>query len=141
MIEISHKTDEGWVYEDCKVERVIDGDTIIMRLAAEVEVSYDFGFRIKDKMVFRKEGVITFRVEGVDTPEIRGEEKEEGYRVKDEVETFLLMAESLRVVSLKEGKYGGRWIGKIYATQSTGEEIELTAWLIENEMGEPYRVR
>lgn len=140
MIEISQQAEEGWVYDDCKVERVIDGDTIVMRLRAEYTVAIDFGFHIKDTMTLQKEGVITFRVEGVDTPEIRGEEKEEGLRSKEAVETFLSSGK-IRVVSLKEGKYGGRWIGRIYVTQEDGDEIELTGWLIENELGDPYRVR
>jgi micrococcal nuclease len=140
MIELSQQTEDGWVYEQCSVERVIDGDTIIMRLRGEYTVKVDFGFKIKDTLSFSKEAVITFRIHGVNTPEIRGADKEEGLRVKEEVEAFLASGK-IRVVSYKPGKYGGRWIGKIFVTQEDGEELELTGWLIENELGEPYRVR
>jgi len=139
--EISHKTEEGWVYEDCKVDRVIDGDTVVMRLQAEHSVKVDFGFHIKDHVVLRKEAVIIFRLADVDTPELRGDEKPEGIISKNAVEAVLNSGVSIRVVSLKEGKYGGRWIGRIYIMQETGEEIELSGWLIENELGDPYRIR
>lgn len=140
MIEVTHKTDEGWVYEDCDLVRVIDGDTVVLRLRAEHSVAVDFGFRIKDRVVLHKEAEITFRLADVDTPEVRGDEKVEGLIAKEAVET-LLSSGRIRVISLKEGKYAGRWIGRVYVEQEDGEEIELSGWLIENELGDYYRVR
>lgn len=140
MIEITHKTEEGWVYEDCEVIRVIDGDTVIMRVRAEVEVCMDFGFKIKDRMVLKKEAEVIIRLNGVNTPEIRGANKSKGFISKDAVEG-LLASGNLRVVTYKEGKYGGRWIGSIFVTPENSEEIELSAWLIENNYGAPYRAR
>lgn len=139
-MKVSHETAEGWLYEDCDLVRVIDGDTIVLRLRAEYPMEVDFGFRIKDHVVHRKEAEIIFRVADLDTPELRGEERPQGLEAKAAAET-LLRSGSIKVLSLGEGKYGGRWIGKVYVTQEDGEEIELAGWLIENNYGKPYRVR
>jgi len=137
MTEITQKTEEGWVYDDCEVIRVIDGDTVIMRLRGEFVVTVDFGFKIKDRMVLYKEAEVIVRLAGVNTPEIRGEQKPQGLVSKEAAET-LLSSGKIRVITYKEGKYGGRWIGRLYVTQEDSEVIELSAWLIENDYGAPY---
>jgi endonuclease YncB( thermonuclease family) len=140
MNRITHKTDEGWVYEDCEVVRVIDGDTVIMKVTAEVVVEVDFGFKIKDRMILQKEAEVIVRLADVNTPEIRGVQKPQGLISKAVVEDMLASGK-IRVVTYKEGKYGGRWIGSLYITQAGGGEIELSGWLIENNYGAPYRIR
>jgi micrococcal nuclease len=137
MIEITQKTEEGWVYNDCEVIRVIDGDTVIMKLRGEFTVSVDFGFKIKDRMVLHKEAEVIIRLAGVNTPEIRGVQKPQGLLSKEAVES-LLSSGPIRVITYKEDKYGGRWVGRLYITQEYSDEIELSAWLIENNYGAPY---
>lgn len=140
MVEITQQTDEGWVYEDCTLVRVIDGDTLVLTLKAAYKVAVDFGFRIKDMVTLEKEGTFHFRLADVNTPEKYGKEKVKGLESKAAVEK-LLEGASIKVVSLGEGKYGGRWIGKIYITPPGGEELYLSEWLIEEKLGKPYHAR
>jgi endonuclease YncB( thermonuclease family) len=140
VVEITQETEEGWVYEDCELVRVIDGDTLVLTLRRKFQIQVDFGFRIKDVVTLEKEGTFHFRLADVNTPEIRGKSKVQGYESKEAVERLLVGA-SIKVVSLGEGKYGGRWIGKIYVTPQGGEELYLSEWLIEEKLGKPYRAR
>ena len=56
-----------YVY-DAEVIRVVDGDTVILRVFKEVTV--DFGFHLKETVI--KEYTGNFRLLGIDTPEPRG---------------------------------------------------------------------
>jgi endonuclease YncB( thermonuclease family) len=140
MVEITQQTEEGWVYDGCELVRVIDGDTIVLRVHATYALKVDFGFRIKDTVTLAKEGTFHFRLADVNTPEIRGKGKAAGFKSRDEVVRVLEGAD-LRVISLGEGKYGGRWIGKVYVTPPGGKEFYLSGYLIEEGFGEPYKPR
>jgi len=83
-----------------EVVRVIDGDTVILKL--------DLGFYI-DHTVY-------VRLLDVHAPEIRGKEKEEGIRIKHVLISFLRdhleQGYSMTLGTKKTGKFG-RWLGEI----------------------------
>jgi micrococcal nuclease len=101
-----------------KVARVIDGDTVVVSL--DVQFLY-LNMTIHD---------ITFRLVGINTPEIKGEEKEEGLKVKEYVKE-LIEGEEIEVIVHGFDKYGGRWDATVY---HKGKNIN--AHLLRKGMGE-----
>jgi micrococcal nuclease len=87
-------------YRISKVVSVYDGDTIT--------VDIDLGFN----MIMRNQKL---RLYGINTPEVRGEEKEEGKKVRDFVRELLLDNDDVWIKSYKDksGKYG-RWLATVY---------------------------
>lgn len=103
-----------------KVERVIDGDTIVVKI--------DLGFSIWVKK--------TLRLNGVDTPEIRTSdptEKQAGQKAKEFVETFLKKPGNL----LKTGKKAGKF-GRYLADFFNSENESLSDLLIANNLAVKY---
>lgn len=82
-----------YVYEKATVVRVVDGDTVYLKV--------DCGFR------FSYEG--PFRLLGLDAPEITGPEKEEGLRWKAGLEALLPVGTVLPCQTLKPDSFG-RWL-------------------------------
>ena len=100
------------------VLKVIDGDTF--------DLLIDLGFH-----VFVEKRI---RLDGVDTPEVRGEEKPEGLISKAAVEE-LIGGKQVKVISVRERDKYGRTIARILFGEN---DIDLTDYLLENELGEPY---
>ena len=97
---------------------VYDGDT--------VTAVTDLGF----KHTFTQK----FRLFGIDTPEIRGEEREEGIRVRDIVRKMILDKEvTINSIKDSQGKYG-RYLAII--TLDNG--INLNQWLVESGNAKVY---
>ena len=92
--------------------RVIDGDTVVLRLSKTFTQGVDFGFHILDTMTLTKTADVIFRMNGINTPEIIGAEKTRGLAAKTALEG-LLANQTLRVVSHKTDKYG-RWLADIF---------------------------
>lgn len=88
--------DYQWMFRGV-VERVIDGDTIV--------VSLDLGFHIHVS--------VHIRMDGYNAPEIRGEEKEEGARYKLLLETLLNKGEEVIIKTDKDRSFN-RWIGLVF---------------------------
>ena len=109
--------------------RVVDGDTIRLRLYKDVDV----GFYITQTT----SAEMNFRLMRVDTPEVRGIEKEAGLVVKAYVEEYLNNAVSLRAVTYKPDKYG-RWLVELYVTTPDGE-INLSDHLVETGRATIYK--
>ncbi|MBW8034201.1 MAG: nuclease [Planctomycetes bacterium] len=90
-----------------KLIRVIDGDT--------VDLKVDLGFKVFVE--------IRFRLNGIDTPETRGDEKEAGLAAKK----FLIEAlgdRDIKVASEKTGKFG-RWLGTLFVAGSDINELMI----------------
>lgn len=105
-----------------KIIRVIDGDTM--------EVLVDLGMYVKM--------TITIRLFGIDTPEIRGEEREEGLKVKDYVKSLIEGKEVLiKTHKDSKGKYG-RWLAEIIGDFGEGNSPNLTTHLLSLGMGQEY---
>lgn len=98
-----------WVFEHAYLNRVIDGDTIV--------VDVDMGFLVWMRNLY-------VRLARVDCPEIRGDEKQNGLIarawVKDTLKPFKSRPFTLK--SEKHGKY--RWIAEIeYDGMNLSDEI------------------
>jgi micrococcal nuclease len=89
------------MYEyECKIVRVVDGDTI------DVDISLGFGLWIHGESI---------RLFGVDCPECRSRDKEEkaaGLAAKRFVERFLQVGETYTLNTQGKGKFG-RYLGTI----------------------------
>lgn len=87
------------------IESIYDGDTFT--------VSIDLGF----KVWMRNQKIRLF---GVNTPEIRGVERPDGLRVRDEMRALLPVGAEVTLQSIrdKSGKYG-RWLGRIHKDDGT----------------------
>ena len=108
--------------------RVIDGDTVVLRLTKVITQVVDFGFRIKDTLSLTKVIEMSFRLNGINTPEIIGAEKSLGLAARNVLET-LITSKTLRVVTHKADKYG-RYLVDIFIQGDP--EIHVNQWLIEN---------
>lgn len=104
------------------VKENYDGDTVT------VDIDLGFGVWLYDQRI---------RLYGVDTPEIRGEEREEGLKVKNKVEE-LVKGKNVLLESHKDksGMYG-RWLAKVHFDKD-GEKKELTEFLLENDLAKKY---
>jgi Kyanoviridae endonuclease len=103
------------------VDRVIDGDTYIMRL--------DLGFRASV--------AVTIRVRGINTPEMTGaNEKLQGYSARDAAQRLLNGAHTIVVETYKDQQSFSRWVGDVYID---GESIAER--LISDGYGLPFDAR
>lgn len=105
-----------------KILRVIDGDSY--------EVLCDVGFRTQIK--------ITVRLFGINTPEIRGEEKEEGNKVKSFVKAAIEGKDVLIKTYKSPGDKYGRWLAEIISDFGEGYPSNLTTLLLSMGYGEEY---
>lgn len=93
-----------WVYRASLV-RVVDGDTLFLRVERDV----DFGFRRE----MRLSSVEEFRLEGIDTPEHTGATKAMGAAALKRVDFLLRFADDIEVESTGKDEKYGRWLGRI----------------------------
>lgn len=121
-----------YTYEGTCV-RVIDGDTVVLRLAKTFTLDVDFGFHVKDTMALTKSAEITFRLNGINTPEVVGASKTAGLAAKTALEG-MIVGKSLRVVSHKPDKYG-RWLANVYVQ---GETASVNQRMIEGGFALPW---
>jgi len=128
-----------YVYE-AEVVRVIDGDTVRLKLSKAFTFQVDFGFYIKEHVMSAKSTEMNFRLYGIDTPEIRGvpiEEKRRGLAAKDEIARLLGLGK-IQAVTYKPDKYG-RWLVTLWVTPSDGsEKFNVNDRLVEDGFAKPY---
>lgn len=98
------------------VERVIDGDTLVLSVALGLNVT--------------QEGVVV-RLSGINTPEIRGIEKEKGEIVKLYVVSLIEKNETF--VQFQDWKKDtfGRWLVKVFCKIPGSSHTELNAHLVQ----------
>ena len=97
-------------FYDVKVNRVIDGDTIVVTLPGIPDV---FGKRV------------SVRLEGIDTPELNGKcnnEKVLAQKAKDRTDGIIMKSRVVSLSNVKRGKYF-RLVAKVMAD---GENISAT---------------
>lgn len=89
----------GYTYR-ATVVRVYDGDTIT------VDIDLGFGVILSSQVI---------RLLGVNTPEVRGPERPEGLRVRDEVRELIPIGSEIVIRTSKDrkGKYG-RWLAEVF---------------------------
>lgn len=112
------------------VTDVYDGDTI----TCIIDCGFNIGMQ-KTKI----------RLYGINTPELRGEDREIGLHVRDELRKKILNKHILlKTIKDKKGKYG-RYLGKIYieVDEEVDEEVDnkyicINDWLLENNYAVVY---
>jgi endonuclease YncB( thermonuclease family) len=120
--------------------RVIDGDTVVLRLEKSYTQDVDFGFYIVDQMVLKKSTTMHFRLKGINTPELNATDpavRQKAQEAKARVED-LLTGVPLRVLTYKPDKFG-RWLADIFVP-SEGGEIHVNQLLITEGLAVPYMV-
>lgn len=133
-------TPRKYIWTDCSVDRVIDGDTVSMHLCRNEFVNVDLGFKLyMDILPLRT--TQTLRLFGINAPETRGVvDRTPGLATKIELERLLTMGK-LTVETIKPDKYGDRYLGVIRVTpfSITGEpEFEIGQRLVETGFAKPY---
>ncbi len=105
-----------------KVERIIDGDTIV------VDLYLGLGVILDDQYI---------RFYGIDAWEIRGEEREKGLEAKKYLEERLSKGNIEIEIFLEWGQNGkgkyGRWLGIVYV-----DGVNVNAELVEKGHAEEY---
>ena len=111
------------------VTDVYDGDTI----TCIIDCGFNLGIQ-KTKI----------RLYGINTPELRGEDRDIGIYVRDELRNKILHKHVfLKTIKDKTGKYG-RFLGKIYVdkentnNKETDEYLCINDWLLENNYAVVY---
>jgi micrococcal nuclease len=101
--------------------KLIDGDS--------VRVFVDLGFKLRIEA--------DIRINGVDTPEVRGEQREYGRFVKEQVKQWMeaRWLGGLTLLSYELDKYG-RVLGDI--RPNTPDNELLSVFLLENRLARPY---
>ena len=107
------------MYEyNAKVTKVYDGDTIT--------VDFDLGFGI----ILRKQKI---RLLGINAPEVRGEQREDGLKTRDELRKRILGKKVVIKTSKdKKGKYG-RWLGEVFS-----KDENINQWLLSEGLAAEY---
>lgn len=113
--------------------RVVDGDTVILRVSKTFTQDVDFGFYVKDSMSLTKTAEVSFRLNGINAPEMGGSQKAAGQIAKAALERIIL-GKPLHVVSHKADKYG-RWLADVYLT---GDSVSVQQKLLNLKVVSPW---
>ena len=120
--------DSLYIYK-AYVTDVYDGDTV----TCIIDCGFNLGIQ-KTKI----------RLYGINTPELRGEDRDIGIFVRDELRKKILNKHIfLKTIKDKKGKYG-RFLGKIYiknTDENNKESIDylcINDWLLENNYAVVY---
>ena len=102
------------------VERVIDGDTVIMTVSIWPGVTWHGGVRLN----------------GIDTPELRGRcplEQAQARAARELLVEMLDRAEAVTVLAPKHGRYAGRVVATVEA-----DGVDVSPVLIKSGFARPY---
>jgi endonuclease YncB( thermonuclease family) len=131
--------DQEYVYE-AEVVRLVDGDTVRLKLSKAFTFNVDFGFYIKEQVMTVKSTEMNFRLRGIDTPELRGvplEIKEQGLAAKAELGRLLSLGK-IQAFTYKPDKYG-RWLVTLWVSPADGsEKFNVNDKLVEDGFAKPY---
>lgn len=126
-----------WTYK-ANLVRVIDGDTVVLKLFKDFPTDIDFGFYIKETILTSKSVELSFRLLGIDSPEVVGVNKAAGLLSKMELEKILKSGD-LVATTYKPDKYG-RWLVTIKVNLADGTVIDVAEHLVKNGFAVPYIV-
>jgi len=119
-----------------EVVKVVDGDTVDLKLFRKIRYEFDAGFNIKSSLEYEASTIQRLRLAGINTPELRGEEREAGLAAKEALIKLLesgpLTAHSYKASAFEmpADKYG-RWLAVIEVTLESGV-VNVNEWLIAN---------
>lgn len=98
-----------FVYNNVTLVRVVDGDTVRLRVDLGFHLFFEDNFRLAD----------------IDTPEVRGAEKAQGLVAKGALETMIAEecehGDGIKIQTYKEGKFG-RWLTTLIS-RKTGDTL------------------
>lgn len=115
---------------DAIVVRVIDGDTVVLKLSKE----FDFGFFVRDTKTYEGH----FRLINVNAPEIFGTNAcEEGRIAKEKLTEWLNGAHRLKATTYKPDKYG-RWLCELFVVNDDLSVVNLNEKLISEGFAKRY---
>lgn len=124
-----------WRYSG-KVLRVVDGDTVDLRLALtphrivkDGSFYHDLGFHIYAPLIDADRPIvhdIRVRLADINAPEVRGEEKVEGTASKYALQNELPVETQVIVATVKVGKYG-RYIAHLWK-----DDVHINQWMVDN---------
>ena len=120
------------------VERVVDGDTVFLKLTKVFELPIDFGFHILDVISLKKEAVVDFRLAGINASELTAAEpavRAKAVKAKAELIRLLGLG-ALTVVTSKSEKYG-RWLAAISVAGPMGS-IDVNKAMLSGGFAVPY---
>jgi len=126
-----------WNYK-ADLIRVIDGDTVVLKLHKDFQFDVDFGFNIKEKITISKSTEVSFRLLGINAPEMSVLTKSAGTASKDELEKILKSGD-MSVTTYKPDKYG-RWLVTIEIKNIDGSFTNVNDHLVKNGFAKPYMV-
>lgn len=96
---------QPFVYHNVELVRVVDGDTVRLRVDVGFHMTFEDNFRLAD----------------IDAPEVRGSEKVEGMRSKTALEQMIAEEcehhHGIKIQTFKEGKFG-RWLVNLISISS-----------------------
>ena len=128
-----------YIWTECSVDRVIDGDTVSMHLVRHEPMNIDLGFKLYiDTIPLRT--TQSLRLLGIDTPETRGVvDREPGLKAKLELIRLLGLGK-LTVETVKPDKYGDRYLATILVTPPVGEgdPFDVAKKLVEGGFAKVY---
>lgn len=127
----------SWEYS-AELVRVVDGDTVVLKVTKDFELPVDFGFHVLDTVHLHKSAVMSFRLQGINAPELVGATYEAGRASKAALENLLAMG-PIRAVTTKPDKYG-RWLVTLYVSPPSGIEVDVNAAMVESGFAVPYMV-
>lgn len=113
------ETDESLNIYAARIDSVYDGDTFT------ATIKLGFNCLIQNAKI---------RLYGVDTPEVRGDEKEEGVKVRDIVRD-LILGQDIILLYEGKGKYG-RFLCRVVSDRIKGGD--LSSFLLLNQYAKPY---
>lgn len=123
-----------YVY-DAEVIRVVDGDTVILRVFKEVTV--DFGFHLKETVI--KEYTGSFRLLGIDTPEPRGRKADPipAKAATKRLQELLAMSGRIEARTEKDPDNFGRYLVTLIG-HNPGASFNINETLLEEGHAVPY---
>lgn len=115
---------------DATVERVVDGDTIVLLIELE-RANTDFGFGIYETRLITRREVV--RLYGVDTPELVGADRAWGLEAKRFVEEAMPPGTRVVAHTVKPRDKYGRYLAAIwYGGRNLADD------LVANGLARPY---
>ena len=130
--------DDPYVY-NADVIRVLDGDTVRLKLWRPFKAEWDFGFFIKEEINTVRSIEINCRLHGINAPEIHGVSADilkKGQESTVEL-TRLLGLGKVTARTHKAEKYG-RYLVELWVIDKNGKATDVNAYLLEHGFAVPF---
>lgn len=138
MLKPLPSMDDPYVY-NATIVRVVDGDTVRLKLWRPFRAEWDFGFYIKEVIDTVRSIEMNCRLLGINAPETRGAPKEEVALGKQSTDELSAIINSGRLIAQtsKPDKYG-RWLADIWVVDTEGRAIHVNSYMVDNGFAVSY---